>query len=300
MRKTVLLGASTTLAVMLACVAVALTAVPGSGQTATATLVGAGDIASCNYTEDSATARLLGKIPGTVYTLGDNAYTYGTAEDFKNCYDPTWGKYRERTRPTVGNHEYYTAGAKPYFDYFGARAGKPSRGYYSYDRGAWHIIALNSNCKKVGGCGRRSTQGRWLRKDLANHPSRCTLAYFHHPLYATGKGTATGQVKPFWRILYKRGAEIILSGHAHRYERYAPLTPGGVRDPENGIRQFVVGTGGNSGGGEIYHKNAPGLQVVKLRTPGVLRLDLGADSYTWKFVPIAGKTFTDSDTDQCH
>jgi acid phosphatase type 7 len=300
MRKTVLLGASTTLAVILACVAVALTAVPGVGQTATATLVGAGDIASCDYNQDSATATLLGRIPGTVFTLGDNAYTYGTAAEFKNCYDPTWGKYRKRTKPTAGNHEYYTAGAKPYFDYFGARAGKPSRGYYSYDRGTWHIVALNSNCKKVGGCGRHSTQGRWLRKDLAAHPSACTLAYFHHPLYATGKGTATNQVKPFWRILYRRGADVILSGHAHRYERYAPITPGGVIDPENGIRQFIVGTGGNSGGGEIYHKNAPGLQVVKLRTPGVLRLDLAAGSYTWKFVPIAGKNFTDSDTDQCH
>src|SRR5215210_4776457 len=183
MRKIVLLLAAMALAVLLSSMVAVLAAVPGDAQT-TVTLVGAGDIASCNYTEDSATARLLGRIPGTVFTLGDNAYTYGTAAEFKNCYDPTWGKYRKRTRPTAGNHDYYTAGAKPYFDYFGARAGRPSRGYYSYDRGAWHIVALNSNCNKVGGCGRRSTQGRWLRKDLANHPSRCTLAYFHHPLYA--------------------------------------------------------------------------------------------------------------------
>jgi len=300
MRKTILLAASMTLAVMLACVAAALTAVPGVGQTATVTLVGAGDIASCNYTEDSATARLLGNIPGTVFTLGDNAYTYGTAAEFKNCYDPTWGKYKRRTRPTAGNHDYYTAGAKPYFDYFGRRAGRPSRGYYSYDRGSWHIVALNSNCNKVGGCGRHSAQGRWLRRDLADHPARCTLAYFHHPLYATGNGTATRQVKPFWRILYDRGADVILSGHAHRYERYAPITPGGVVDLENGIRQFIVGTGGNSGGGEIYYDQAPGVQVVKLGTPGVLRLNLGAGSYTWKFVPIAGKMWSDSDTDQCH
>jgi Calcineurin-like phosphoesterase len=300
MRKTVLLGASMALALVLACVTAALTAVPGVGQTATVTLVGAGDIASCSYNEDSATARLLGRIPGTVFTLGDNAYTYGTAAEFKNCYDPTWGKYRKRTRPTAGNHEYYTSGAKPYFDYFGWRAGRPNRGYYSYDRGAWHIVVLNSNCSKVGGCGRRSAQGRWLRKDLANHQARCTLAYFHHPLYAPGSGTATAQVKPFWNILYDRGADIILSGHAHRYERYAPIRPGGATDQANGIRQFIVGTGGNSGGGEIHYNNAPGVQRVKLGTPGVLRLNLAAGSYTWKFVPIAGKTWSDSGTDQCH
>ena len=279
MRKTVLLSASTTLAVILACVAAALTAVPGAGQTATATLVGAGDIAGCSYNQDSATARLLGRIPGTVFTLGDNAYTYGTAAEFKNCYGPTWGKYRKRTRPTAGNHEYYTAGAKPYFDYFGVRAGRPSRGYYSYDRGAWHIVALNSNCKKVGGCGRRSTQGRWLRKDLAAHPSRCTLAYFHHPLYASGTGSDTPEVKPFWRILYDRGADVILSGHAHRYERFRPITPNGEPDAANGIRQFIVGTGGAPGEGQSG-PDAPNMQVKNLGTPGVLKLNLGVDSYT--------------------
>lgn len=299
MRKTILLVASMALALVLACVAAALTAVPGVGQTATVTLVGAGDIADCNASADSATARLLGRIPGTVFTLGDNAYPRGTAADFKNCYGPTWGKYKKRTRPAPGNHDYYTAGAKPYFDYFGRRAGRPSQGYYSYDRGTWHIVALNSNCDKVGGCGLRSPQGRWLRSNLANHPSRCTLAYFHHPLYSSAKGVPTPQVKPFYRMLYDRGADVILSGHAHRYERYAPMTPGGARDPENGIRQFIVGTGGEPGGSESYPTSAP-LQVMKTDTPGVLKLDLGVDSYTWKFVPIAGKTFSDSGTDQCH
>jgi hypothetical protein len=299
MKKTALLVASMALAVMLACMAAVLAAIPGFAQT-TVTLVGAGDIASCNYTQDSATANLLGNIPGTVFTLGDNAYTYGTASEFKNCYDPTWGKYKKRTRPTAGNHDYYTAGAKPYFNYFGWRAGRPSRGYYDYDRGAWHIFALNSNCDKVGGCGRRSPQGRWLRNNLINHQSRCTLAYFHHPLYATGKNTTSTKVKPIWRILYNHHADVILSGHAHRYERYAPIRPGGVVDSQNGIRQFVVGTGGNSGGGEIYRNQAPGLRVVKLGTPGVLKLNLSAGSYTWKFVHIAGKSFTDSGTDECH
>ena len=139
-----------------------------------------------------------------------------------------------------------------------------------------------------------------MRGDLARHPSRCTLAYFHHPLYASGKDTATPQVKPFWNTLYNRGADLILSGHAHRYERYAPITPGGVRDPENGIRQFVVGTGGEPGGSESYPASAPNMQVMKTGTPGILKLNLGAGSYAWKFVPVAGKTFTDSGTGRCH
>jgi hypothetical protein len=300
MRKTTLVLASMALALVLACMAAMLTTVPSVAQTATVTLVGAGDIASCSYTQDSATARLLGRIPGTVFTLGDNVYPDGTIKQFRNCYKPTWGNYKRRTKPSVGNHEYHTPDASGYFNYFGARAGAPSKGYYSYRRGSWRVIVLNSNCNKVGGCGRRTPQGRWLRNDLANHQARCTLAYFHHPLYSTGNNTATPQVKPFWRILYDRGADVILSGHAHRYERYAPITPAGVRNPEKGIRQFVVGTGGNDGGSEIYHAQAPGVQVVKTGTPGVLKLNLGAGSYTWKFVPIAGRTFTDSGRDQCH
>ncbi len=301
MRKTVLLLASMAVAVLVACAAAALSTVPVVGQTAAAaTLVGAGDIASCSQNNDRSTARLLAKIPGTVLALGDNVYPYGTAQKFRDCYDPTWGKYKSRTKPAVGNHEYYhTTGANPYFDYFGARAGKPGRGYYSYDRRGWHVVVLNSNCNKVGGCSRRSPQGRWLRNDLANNPASCTLAYFHHPLYASGTGTATPQVKPFWSMLQDRGAEVILSGHAHRYERYAPMTPGGTPSA-NGIRQFVVGTGGEPGGDEIHHADAPNMQVVKTNVFGVLRLSLRADSYAWKFVPVAGKTFTDSGNDRCH
>ena len=299
MMKTASMLASMALAVLVACGVAALTAVPGSGQTTTAvTLVGAGDIASCSQNNDSATARLLGRIPGTVFTLGDNAYPDGTAAQFDNCYDPTWGRYKKRTKPSVGNHEYHTAGAKPYYDYFGARAGAPGRGYYSYDRRNWHIVVLNSNCDEVGGCGGRSAQGRWLRNDLADNPSECTLAYFHDPLYASGTSSDAPEVRPFWKTLYKRGAEIVLAGHAHRYERYAKLTPGGVRST-NGIRQFIVGTGGEPGGDfdGPYH---PDMQRFKRNTPGVLRLSLRADSYAWKFVPVAGETFTDSGTDPCH
>jgi acid phosphatase type 7 len=302
MKNTALVLASMTLAVLLASGAAILTAKPSAGQTATVRLVGAGDIASCHYSQDSATARLLGRISGTVFTLGDNAYPDGTLKQFRNCYKPTWGKYKRRTKPTAGNHDYHTSGARGYFDYFGARAGSPGRGYYSYKRGSWHIVALNSNCgrDRVGGCGRLSPQGRWLRNDLNNHPAKCTIAYFHHPLYATDKNTASPMVKSLWEILYNHKADVILSGHAHRYERYAPIRPGGMVDRQNGIRQFVVGTGGNSGGGRILRGQAPGLERVKLSTPGVLKLNLGAGLYRWKFVPIAGKTFTDSGTDECH
>ena len=299
MRKsTLLVLASMALALLLTCMAAILTTVPSVAQTATVTLVGAGDIASCDYTADSATARLVGRMPGTVFTLGDNAYPDGTIKQFRNCYAPTWGKYKKRTKPSVGNHEYRTPDASGYFDYFGARAGAPSKGYYSYRRGSWHIVVLNSNCEKVGGCGRRSPQGRWLRNDLANHQARCTLAYWHHPLYASGTGSDAPEVKPFWRILYDRGADVILSGHAHRYERYAKLTPGGARSA-NGIRQFIVGTGGQPGG--TYNgPDHPDMRVMKRNTPGVLRLNLRAGSYTWKFVLIAGRTFADSGRDQCH
>ena len=165
MRKTVLVVGSMASAMLLACMAAALTAAPGVGQprtaTRTVTLVGAGDIAGCDFKADRATARLLGKTPGTVFTLGDNAYPDGTRAQFRHCYDRTWGKYKKRTKPAAGNHEYYTSGAKPYFDYFGRRAGKPSKGYYAYDRGSWHLVALNSNCKEVpGGCGEGSPQLR--------------------------------------------------------------------------------------------------------------------------------------------
>ena len=300
MRKTVLLLASMASAMLVASLAAVLTAAPGSGQTASVTLVGAGDIAGCAEERDSAAAAdLLGKIGGTVFTLGDNVQGQGDISEFRNCYDPTWGKYKKRTKPAVGNHEYHTPDAAPYFDYFGARAGRPSQGYYSYDRGRWHVVVLNSNCGQVGGCENDSPQGRWLRNDLRRNPSRCTLAYFHHPLQATGINTPSPQVRPFWTMLNDRNADVILSGHAHRYERHAPMTPGGKRSP-NGIRQFVVGTGGADGGTEIDRSQTPNLQEVKVGTPGVLRLNLRADSYAWKFVPIAGRSFTDSGTDSCH
>jgi hypothetical protein len=299
--KTVLVVGSMASAMLLASMAaIVLTAKPGGGKPQTVTLVGAGDIAGCDFKQDSKTARLLGKIGGTVFNLGDSAYPEGTRQQFRECYDPTWGKYKKRTRPVVGNHEYDTSSeAKPYFDYFRGRAGERRGGYYSYDRGSWHIVALNSNCKEVGGCEWNSTQAAWLRGDLANHPARCTLAYFHHPLYASGNGYDRPKVKPFWHILYNHHAEVILSGHAHRYERFARITPSGERSSARGIRQFIVGTGGAMGHDQ-HGPDEPRVQAKKIGAPGVLKLDLGSGFYHWKFVPVAGRNYTDSGRARCH
>jgi acid phosphatase type 7 len=299
MSKIVLAGAAIASAMLLACMAAVLTAVPGASKTQTVTLVGAGDIAGCDFKADSKTARLVGKIRGTVFTLGDNVYPDGTSAQFRDCYDPTWGKYKKRTKPTAGDQDYLTPGAKPYFDYFGKAAGEPDKGYYSYDRGAWHIVALNSNCKEVGGCDWKSAQGRWLRTDLINHQARCTLAYFQHPLYASGSGYDSPKVKPIWHILYDHDADVVLSGHAHRYERFAPITPEGARSSAKGIRQFIVGTGG-APGGNLNGPKDPNVQAKKIGAPGVLKLHLGSDFYHWKFVPVAGRNYTDSGKARCH
>ena len=270
-----------------------------SARAAGAVMVGAGDIAKCSTEADEATAKLLDNIPGTVFTVGDNAYPSGTASEFKNCYGPSWGRHKSRTRPALGNHEYETAGASGYFGYFGAAAGDPDRGYYSYDRGEWHVVALNSNCKEVGGCGADSPQGRWLRNDLANHPAKCTLAYFHHPLFSSGGDHGNQpQVRPLWKALYAANADVIVGAHDHSYERFAPQGPDGARNKERGIRQFVVGTGGGTQRG--FGKIRPNSQARNASTPGVLKLTLEPGSYAWKFVPVAGKTFTDSGTKGCH
>jgi hypothetical protein len=331
MSKIVVVLTSMVLAVLLAGTTAALNAVPSVGQTTTVTLVGAGDIADCSNTNDEATAVLLSNIPGTVITLGDDAYANGTSTQFANCYDnyrlsdhsvfdssrsAWWGQFKKRTMPTLGNHEYLNSSdsslkSQPYFDYFRAQNGflQPAapvpypgltkgKGYYSYDLGSWHIVALNSNCDYVS-CGGKSTQAQWLRNDLTSHPARCTLAYMHHPLYASGTGSDTPEVKLLWQILYNHHAEVILSGHAHRYERFRRINPDDQPDSVNGIRHFIVGTGGEPGGVQ-FGENDPNMQVKNTDTPGVIKLSLSAGSYTWKFVPIAGKTFTDSGSDQCH
>ena len=217
------------------------------GQEADPVFVGAGDIASCASSGDEATANLLDGIPGTVYTLGDNVYDSGTDAEFADCYNSSWGRHKARTRPIVGNHEYRTPGASGYFKYFGAAAGESSKGYYSYDLGAWHIVALNSMCQNVGGCGATSPMVTWLKGDLATNPSSCTLAYWHHPVFSSGAEHGNNpKMIPSWDALYAAGADVVLSGHDHDYERFAPQTSSGVADPDRGIREFVVGTGGKS------------------------------------------------------
>jgi acid phosphatase type 7 len=260
-------------------------------------LVGAGDIATCYRKTDEATAALLDWIPGLVFTVGDNVYPEGTADQFRRCYDTSWGRHKARTRPTVGNHEYLTPGAAGYFGYFGASAGDPASGYYSYDMGAWHVIALNSNCAAVGGCERGSPQEQWLRADLAAHPAACTLAYAHHPRFTSG-GQGNLTLVPFWDALYEHGADVFLAGHKHHYERFAPLTPTGEPDALNGIREFIIGTGGKSHNDIL--EPSPNTEAVEDATFGVLKLTLHPSSYDWQFVPVAGATFTDSGSADCH
>jgi acid phosphatase type 7 len=286
------------LVAVLAAVAIVSLYVSRSARAASVVMVGAGDIAHCSTNTDEATAKLLDGISGTVFTLGDNAYNSGTDAQFKNCYDPTWGRYKARTKPSVGNHEYLTSGASGYFGYFGSAAGDPKKGYYSYDRGAWHVIVLNSNCSKVGGCAAGSPQEKWLRADLATHPNKCTLAYFHAPLYSSGEHGNSTSVRPFWKALYQAGADVVLSGHDHDYERFAPQDPYGAFSSARGIREFVVGTGGTYL--RPFGTIKANSQVRNATTHGVLKLTLNSGGYEWKFVPVAGKSFTDSGSASCH
>jgi hypothetical protein len=260
-------------------------------------LVGAGDIADCTTSADTATAELLDGIPGTVFTLGDNAYERGSAADFRDCYVPTWGRHKARTRPSVGNHDYLTADAKGYFGYFGTRAGPAGRGYYAYDLGAWRIIVLDSNCAEVGGCTSTSPQGRWLRTELTAAGDRDVLAYWHHPRYSSGVHGGTSTVRGLFELLYAAGADVVLVGHDHDYERFAPQDPWGRRDDATGIRQFVVGTGGTNLRGRASQE---AHSEVFASWHGVLRLTLRPGSYDWIFEPAAGGTFQDAGTAATH
>jgi acid phosphatase type 7 len=284
------------------------TAVVGPGHAtapAPAVLVGAGDIGSCKSTsEDEKTADLIAAIPGTVFTAGDNVYDSGTAAEYEACYQPSWGRFRSRTRPSLGNHEYETGSATASFDYYGGSLGPRGKGYYSYDLGAWHIVVLNSNHLYVA-TDSSSAQVQWLRSDLAAHPRKCVLAIWHHPrFYSVASGSLpapTSYIKPFWDALYAADADVIVTGHHHFYERFAPLRPDGSRDWSRGIRQFIVGTGGR-GTGQTPTVRRYGSEVAHGgdKEFGVLKLTLSATSYSWRFIPVAGKSFSDSGTGSCH
>lgn len=264
---------------------------------------GAGISSRCRQ-RDTASLLAGGANLAAVLPLGDTQYGDASLSDYQTSYGPTWGQAKSITRPAVGNHEYDTAGASGYFDYFdgvGATsgpAGPRGKGYYSFDIGAWHIIALNSECGDVGGCGTNSPQEKWLRSDLAAHPTKCTLAFWHRPLFNSSFTGSDTEMKQVWQDLYNAGADVVLNGHAHDYERFAPQTPAGALDTTRGIREFISGTGGED------HHSIPtpvaNSQTHDDATFGVLKLTLHATSYDWRFVPVAGGTFTDSGSTACH
>jgi 3',5'-cyclic AMP phosphodiesterase CpdA len=248
------------------------------------TLVAAGDIASCGSSGDEATAALVARIPGTVAILGDAVYERGTAQEFRDCY--SWARFRARTRAALGNHEYATGSADVAIAYFGL----PEEGYYSYRLGSWHVVVLNSNCRLAGGCEEGSPQERWLEEELARSSAICTVAYMHHPRFSSGLHGSDVTIAPLWRTLARGGVDVVLAGHDHHYERFAPF---------GGIRSFVVGTGGRSHYPVLRRLARPRSVVADWRTFGVLRLTLAPGRYAWRFVAAAGASFTDAGSARC-
>ncbi|MEP7286866.1 MAG: metallophosphoesterase [Chloroflexota bacterium] len=267
-----------------------------AAQSGDPVLIGAGDIASCGLDGDEQTAKLLDQIDGTVMAIGDNVYASGSAEEFKKCYGPSWGRFKKRTRPAPGNHDYVTVNAQGYFDYFGKLAGPGTLGYYSYNLGAWHIVSLNSNidARVV------STQGKWLRADLEANRTRCTLAYWHHPVFSSAEVPDLNQYVPqLWTLLYEYGVDVVVNGHIHYYERLEPLNPLGEHDLKRGIREFIVGTGGATLNKTVGEKANPNSVVRDNSTWGVIKFTLHPTSYDWEFIPVAGGTFHDSGSATC-
>ena len=289
-----------------------LFASPLPARAAPEVLLAAGDIAFCerswwrqlkDWLEGNsgepgapATAALLDHLPGTIAILGDLAYWRGSDEDFKACYDRSWGRHKARSRPVPGNHEYKSPEARPYFDYWGVAAGPVDKGHYSFDLGAWHIVALNSALRAE----ERAEQEAWLRRDLTESEARCVLAYWHHPVFSSGKHRDEPHMHDAYRTLYEAGASLVLAGHDHDYERFAPMDPEGRLDLERGIRSFVIGTGG--GQLKAYAISDPpreNSEVVDGSAWGVLELTLHEARYDWRFVPVEGVNFKDSGSAAC-
>lgn len=261
------------------------------------TLLAAGDIAQCRSAPPeqsgaAATAALIERMPGTVLALGDLAYRDGTAQQFRDCYDPTWGRFKARTWPVPGNHDYRTPQAQAYFDYWGARAGATGKGYYALDIGGWRIVALNSNIE----AGPGSEQMVWLAAELESNDRPCTLAFWHHPPFTSGGHGPSLKMAHAWKLLFDAGADIVLSGHDHIYERLAPMNDQGEVDREGGMRSFVVGTGGAD---PHALRPARGGSEALGNALGVLALTLRPNEYSWEFVPIAGASFADRGQDKC-
>lgn len=262
---------------------------PQATSASEAVLVGAGDISECQLTGAEQTAVLVDRLPGTVFTAGDNAYMDGSAKDFE-CYQRTWGRHRSRTWPAPGNHDYQTPGASGYFQYFGERAGPMGLGYYSFDLGAWHVVSLNSNVAMAEG----SAQVAWLRSDLQRTRATCIAAVIHHPLVSSGPNGDNPQVRDLWRALYDAGTDIVISGHDHIYERHRHLNPDGRPDPR-GARLFIVGTGG----ARLYHAGGGLRPTTEARAVvwGVVRFVLQPGTYRWEFHSVEG--ILDSGIDIC-
>ncbi|MGK2849737.1 MAG: metallophosphoesterase family protein [Candidatus Limnocylindrales bacterium] len=260
-------------------------------------LVGAGDIADCTTDDDEATAALLDDIEGMVFTAGDNVYDSASSATFRDCYEPTWGRHKDRTRPAAGNHDWQDGGIGAYRTYFGAAAGEGKATWYAYDLGTWRVIVLDSNCGSADGCDPESPQGRWLVTELAATTATCTVAIWHHPRFSSGEHGDQDEVGPFWDALYAAGADVVINGHDHDYERFAPLDPDGREDRERGLRQFVVGTGGKELRG--FDTVAAHSELRASVAHGVLALTLHDGSYDWQFIPTAGD-FADRGTARCH
>ena len=264
---------------------------PGASDAANAppvVLLGAGDIADCTLAGAGKTAGVIAGQTGWVFTLGDNAYQDGSPSDFASCYAPTWGQFLDRTiLPTPGNHDWNTDGAAGYRAYFGSRATPDGQTWYSMDLGTWHIVVLDSDCAKVGGCDAGSPQGKWLAADLRASKAMCTLAMWHHPRFSSGEHGDDPEVAPFWDLLHDDHADLVLNGHDHDYERFAPMDPNGQIDKFGGMRELVVGTGG----AELrsFVRAEPSSEFRHAGSWGVLRLTLHPFNYTWEFLPATGQ-----------
>jgi hypothetical protein len=259
---------------------------------------GAGTPTECGMRR---TADLLAAGLAAVLTLGDSQYPCGAYSDFLAAFDPTWGRVKQLIHPVMGNHDFacdFSNTGPGYFQYFGAAAGEAGKGYYSFDVGRWHLIALNSECTAVGGCGPSSPQGQWLQADLAAHKPPCTLAFWHYPRFASGLEGNQADVGPFWDVLFAAGADVVLNAHEHDYERFAPQSPAGQVDRARGIREFVIGTGGRMLHGFTF--NGANSEIRLNQSWGVLKLTLGPTSYRWEFVPVTAGAAADSGSAACH
>jgi hypothetical protein len=257
----------------------------------------AGDIAECPDTQP-AVVGLVRNPHALILAVGDIVYPNGQPRGFEQCFDPVWGGLKARIRPVPGNHDYITRDAAGYFAYFGQAAGDPRQGYYSFDIGAWHVIAMNSMCQHIGGCRAGSPQITWLEADLAAHPGGCTLAYWHHPRFSSGDGASLQRTEPMWEALYGAGAEIVINGHDHDYERFAPLDPAGRVDPQRGIREFVDGTGGANLTRRV--RVAAHSEIWTRDYHGLLELTLRPGRYRWRFVAAETQRVIDSGSGRCH